>query len=55
MAPTICKPQNPLCTICVQRNECEAFKHDQVKALPVKEKAIGKKGTLVLLLFVCVE
>jgi A/G-specific adenine glycosylase len=40
---TICKPQNPLCTICVQRNECVAYNLDQVKALPVKEKAIVKK------------
>jgi A/G-specific adenine glycosylase len=39
----ICKPQNPLCTTCPQRQDCEAFKHDMVKQLPVKEKALVKK------------
>jgi A/G-specific adenine glycosylase len=39
----ICKPQNPLCDQCVQRSSCEAFAHDMVKQLPVKEKAIQKK------------
>lgn len=39
----ICKPQNPLCTICSQQTDCEAFKHDLVKQLPVKEKSLTKK------------
>ena len=40
----ICKPQNPLCTRCTQRKDCIAFKLDQVKSLPVKEKSIIKKN-----------
>ena len=39
----ICKPKNPLCTLCTQRKDCIAFKLDQVKSLPVKEKSIIKK------------
>ncbi|NII24893.1 A/G-specific adenine glycosylase [Pseudoflavitalea sp. X16] len=39
----ICKPQNPLCTVCPQQTDCEAFKHDLVKQLPVKEKSLSKK------------
>lgn len=39
----ICKPQNPLCTSCPQQQDCEAFKHDLVKQLPVKEKSLQKK------------
>lgn len=39
----ICKPQNPLCHECVQQPECEAFRHQQVKNLPVKEKTLVKK------------
>ncbi len=40
----ICKPQNPLCTRCTQRKDCIAFKLDQVKSLPVKEKSIIKRN-----------
>lgn len=39
----ICKPQNPLCTLCPQQKNCIAFKLNQVKSLPVKEKRIIKK------------
>lgn len=39
----ICKPQLPLCDQCVQRKQCEAFKHDMVSQLPVKEKKIAKR------------
>ena len=39
----ICKPQNPLCTDCIQQAECEAYKHNWVKQLPVKEKTLQKK------------
>jgi A/G-specific adenine glycosylase len=38
----ICKPQSPLCAICIQQPDCEAFKHDLVKQLPVKEKTLVK-------------
>lgn len=40
----ICRPQNPLCTRCTLRKDCIAFKLDQVKSLPVKEKSIIKKN-----------
>ncbi|MDF2193597.1 A/G-specific adenine glycosylase [Paraflavitalea sp. CAU 1676] len=39
----ICKPQNPLCGECPQQADCEAFKHNLVKQLPVKEKTLAKK------------
>jgi A/G-specific adenine glycosylase len=40
----VCKPQNPLCTLCVQREECQAYKEDKVGILPVKEKVLRKKN-----------
>ena len=40
---TICKPQNPLCTQCIQNKECQAYQHNWVNRLPVKEKSIKKK------------
>jgi A/G-specific adenine glycosylase len=40
---TICKPQNPLCSDCVQNKACEAFKQQTVTQLPVKQKAIIRK------------
>lgn len=40
---TVCKPQNPLCEQCVQKNECVALKLNLVKSLPVKEKTLVKK------------
>jgi A/G-specific adenine glycosylase len=39
----ICKPQNPLCTQCPQRDDCEAYKMGSVKDLPVKEKKLIKR------------
>jgi A/G-specific adenine glycosylase len=41
---TICKPRNPLCRECIQRKECQAFRHDWVADLPVKEKSIKRKS-----------
>jgi len=40
---TICKPQNPLCTECVQRNECQAFNKGFIDKLPVKGKILEKR------------
>ncbi|HYF32122.1 MAG TPA: A/G-specific adenine glycosylase [Chitinophagaceae bacterium] len=40
---TICKPQKPLCQVCVQRKDCQAFAHGWVNELPVKEKILVKK------------
>ena len=37
---TICKPKNPLCEICVEKKECEAFNNGYVYQLPVKEKKL---------------
>ena len=39
----ICKPQNPLCSTCVQQKECEAFKQNMVSQLPVKQKTLIRK------------
>ncbi len=39
----ICKPVHPLCTICVQRHDCQAFLYGFVNKVPVKEKSITKK------------
>ena len=40
----ICKPANPLCTICVQQHDCQAYLHGFVNKVPVKEKTITKKS-----------
>ncbi|HTF27861.1 MAG TPA: A/G-specific adenine glycosylase, partial [Flavitalea sp.] len=39
----ICKPSNPLCEQCPQQQDCEAFKNDLIRQLPVKEKKLVKK------------
>ncbi|RYY11142.1 MAG: A/G-specific adenine glycosylase, partial [Chitinophagaceae bacterium] len=39
----ICKPQNPMCSQCPQREDCEAYKTGTVHQLPVKEKKLIKK------------
>jgi A/G-specific adenine glycosylase len=41
---TICKPQNPLCSECVQQDDCVAFKKGFISKLPVKEKALQKRN-----------
>jgi len=41
---TICKPRNPLCNVCIQREDCQAFQHGWVAMLPVKEKILQKKS-----------
>jgi A/G-specific adenine glycosylase len=40
---TICKPQNPLCSTCVQQKGCEAFKQNRVGQLPIKQKTLIRK------------
>nr|MBA4167414.1 A/G-specific adenine glycosylase [Chitinophagaceae bacterium] len=40
---TVCKPKNPLCAICIQASDCEAFNHGFVNILPVKEKRLKKR------------
>ncbi len=39
----ICKPQLPLCSNCIVRNNCMALATKKVNLLPVKEKFITKK------------
>lgn len=39
----VCKPQNPLCASCVQQADCEAFTHNLVNQLPVKQKKLVRK------------
>ncbi len=39
----VCKPANPLCTICVFKKTCSAFINKKVNELPVKEKKISIK------------
>jgi A/G-specific adenine glycosylase len=39
----VCKPQNPLCSDCVQNKACEAYKQQTVTQLPVKQKALIRK------------
>jgi A/G-specific adenine glycosylase len=41
---TICRPRNPLCTSCVVRNDCEAYRNHFVHAVPVKEKILKIKN-----------
>lgn len=40
---TICKPRNPLCNICVQAYDCEAFRKGFVHDVPVKQKVLKIK------------
>jgi len=40
---TICKPQQPLCQQCVQRADCQAFRHGWTEQLPIKEKQLKRK------------
>jgi len=43
LGAVICKPQQPLCGECPQKNDCQALKHGTIKQLPVKEKQLIKK------------
>ena len=40
----ICKPKLPLCASCPMAGECEAFLHNMVAQLPVKEKKLVRKS-----------
>ena len=40
----ICKPANPLCSICVQQSDCQAYLHGFVNKVPIKEKTVTKKS-----------
>jgi A/G-specific adenine glycosylase len=38
----ICKPQQPLCSSCPQQKDCQAFQHNWIQQLPIKEKQLKK-------------
>jgi len=40
----ICKPQQPLCAQCPQKQDCQALQLQTIKELPVKEKQLKKKS-----------
>lgn len=40
---TVCKPQNPLCTACIQATHCEAYQHAWTHLLPVKIQPAQRK------------
>jgi A/G-specific adenine glycosylase len=40
---TICKPKNPLCNICIQSKNCQAFQQGWINRLPVKTTPIIRK------------
>ena len=35
---TVCKPRNPLCSTCVQAEQCQAFQKKWTNVLPLKQK-----------------
>jgi len=39
----ICKPQNPLCAVCPQKTDCQAYQYNLIELLPVKAKKLQKK------------
>ncbi|MEP6749328.1 MAG: NUDIX domain-containing protein, partial [Bacteroidota bacterium] len=44
LGAVICKPQQPLCNKCPQKNDCRALNYKIVKDLPIKEKQLKKKS-----------
>ncbi len=49
---TICKPRNPLCDVCVQADDCEAFKNQFVNDVPVKQKVLTIKTRWLYYFFI---
>jgi A/G-specific adenine glycosylase len=41
---TICKPQNPLCELCVQAKNCQAYQQGWTTRLPLKIKSPARKS-----------
>ena len=41
---TVCKPQQPLCEICILQQKCVAYAKGLTKKLPVKEKKLLKRN-----------
>ena len=48
----ICKPRNPECEICPLQQKCEAYRHNLIELLPIKEKRIKQKERWFLYLLV---
>jgi A/G-specific adenine glycosylase len=44
---TICKPKNPLCSVCVQAKNCQAFQNDWIGLLPVKSPPLARKSRIL--------
>jgi A/G-specific adenine glycosylase len=40
----ICRPKNPLCSQCVQQQDCQAFRNNWIERLPIKEKLKPRKS-----------
>ena len=40
----VCKPQQPACTRCPQRSDCEAYRQGRVHQLPLKKKEVQKRS-----------
>lgn len=40
---TVCKPQLPLCGICLLQSSCTAFREARVERLPIKKKRVERK------------
>ena len=40
----VCKPRNPLCSSCVQNQDCISYLNNFVASLPVKEKSLKKRS-----------
>jgi A/G-specific adenine glycosylase len=43
LGATVCKPQQPLCTVCPLKTNCSAYLQGIINLLPIKEKSIVKK------------
>jgi A/G-specific adenine glycosylase len=41
---TICKPKNPLCSVCVQSKQCQAFQNNWIGQLPLKSPAPARRA-----------
>ena len=46
---THCTPVKPLCTNCLLKSECVAFKEGKVDILPIKSKKIEKKNDFLII------
>ncbi len=40
---TVCKPQNPLCTKCIYKEDCQAFQLGFTNQLPLKTKSLPRR------------